>query len=117
EAVMTRHPAIQDAAVVVVHDTDGNNRLIGYFVARRDRSTATGEVRQFLQEALADHMIPAALISLSALPLTPLGKVDRKALTRLDYAGRVERERYVPPRNETERVLAAAWSKVLNQRQ
>jgi amino acid adenylation domain-containing protein len=117
EAVLTRHPAVQDAAVVAVYDSAGNNRLLGYFVARKDQSVATGELRQFLQGALADHMIPAALVPLSALPLTPLGKVDRKALARSEYPGGVERENYVAPRNETERVLAAAWCKVLKQRQ
>ena len=117
EAVLTRHPAIQDAAVVAAYDSAGNNRLVGYFVARKDQSVATGELRQFLQGVLADHMVPAALVPLSALPLTPLGKVDRKALTRSEYPGSVERENYVSPRNETERVLAAAWCKVLNQRQ
>jgi amino acid adenylation domain-containing protein len=116
EAALTRHPAIQDAAVVAV-DSAGNNRLVGYFVARKDQSVATGELRQFLQGVLADHMIPAALVQLSALPLTPLGKVDRKALIRSEYPGSDERENYVSPRNETERVLAAAWCKVLNQRQ
>jgi len=117
EAALTRHPAIQDAAVVAVDDSAGNNRLVGYFVARKDQSVAAGELRQFLQGVLADHMIPAALVPLSALPLTPLGKVDRKALARSEYQGSVERENYVSPRNETERVLAAAWCKVLNQRQ
>ncbi|MDH3436827.1 MAG: condensation domain-containing protein, partial [Betaproteobacteria bacterium] len=117
EAVLTRHPAIQDAAVVAVDDSAGNHRLVGYFVARRDQSVATGELRQFLQCVLADYMIPAALVPLSALPLTPLGKVDRKALARSEYPGSVERENYVSPRNETESVLAAAWCKVLDQRQ
>jgi amino acid adenylation domain-containing protein len=117
EAVLTRHPAIQDAAVVAGDDRTGNKRLIGYFVARKEQMVTPSELRQFLQGVLADHMIPAALVPLSALPLTPLGKVDRKALTRSEYPGSIQRENYVSPRNETERLLAAAWCKVLNQRQ
>ena len=59
---------------------------------------------------LADHMIPAALVPLSALPLTPLGKVDRKALSRIEYLGEIGSGNHVAPRDETEQILAFAWS-------
>jgi aryl carrier-like protein len=78
---------------------------------------SAGELREFLQRVLADQMIPAALVPLSALPLTPLGKVDRKALTRTEYASSIGRENYVAPRNDIERALAAAWCKLLGQHQ
>jgi len=110
EAVLTRHPAIEDAAVVAAPDRTGTSRLVGYFVARKDRSLNASELRQFLKDVLADHMVPADLVPLSALPLTPLGKVDRKALTRVDYLENVDREQYVEPRDEIERAIAAAWS-------
>jgi amino acid adenylation domain-containing protein len=117
EAVLRRHPAIQDAAVIAIDDSAGSNRLVGYFVAHKDQSLTPDELRQFLKSALADHMIPAALVPRSALPLTPLGKVDRNALSRIEYLGSVERENYVAPRDGNEKVLAAAWSKVLGQPQ
>jgi amino acid adenylation domain-containing protein len=118
EAVMTQHAAIEDAAVVAMADGSGTRRLVGYYVVHKGQSLATAELRQFLKGALAEHMVPAVLVPLSALPLTPLGKVDRKALERIDYLETGARDDgYVAPRSDTERMLAAAWSTVLGQRE
>ena len=116
EAVLTQHPAVQDAAVVAVDSGTGTNRLVGYFVTHREHSVDPADLRQFLKSAVADHMIPAALIPLRALPLTPLGKVDRKALSSMEPRQEVDGEAYVPPRDDLERVLAESWSRVLGQR-
>lgn len=113
EAVLTQHPDVQDAAVVAVADRSGTNRLVGYFVAHRGRSVRAGDVRHFLGTVLADHMIPAALVPLDAMPLTPLGKLDRKALSTTDYLAVVESDDYVAPRDDVERMIAGVWSATL----
>jgi amino acid adenylation domain-containing protein len=118
EELLTHHPAIQDAVVVAVRDSVGNNRLAGYYVPRKDHSVDSAELRKFLHGALADHMIPATLVRLTALPLTPLGKVDRKALARIEQQLETTRsENYVSPRSQSERALAAAWCSVLHREQ
>jgi aryl carrier-like protein len=115
EEVMTGHAAVQDAAVVAMEDAAGNKRLVGYYVTHKEQSLAPSDLRQYLKDTLADHMVPAALVPLSALPLTPLGKLDRRALSKIEHVKDVESDKYVAPRSETEAVFAAAWSKVLRQ--
>lgn len=112
ESVMTQHPDVQDAAVVVVNDGAGNPRLIGYFVIHKGVSLTVDKLRRYLKATLANHMVPAALVPLSALPLTPLGKLDRRALAKAEALKNVESESYVAPRDATEEVLATIWSKV-----
>ncbi len=112
ESVMTQHPDVQAAAVVVVNDSAGNPRLVGYFVTHKGVSLTVGDLRHYLKARLANHMVPAALVPLSALPLTPLGKLDRRALAKAESLKSVESESYIPPRNATEEILAAIWSKV-----
>jgi amino acid adenylation domain-containing protein len=116
EAVLIQHAAVQDAAVVAVKDPTGTNRLVAYYVARREECVKAGDLRLFLKSRLADHMVPAALMPLTMLPLTPLGKVDRKALMELGNEPQAAADEYVAPRNELERLLAATWSTVLGRR-
>ncbi len=113
EQVLTQHPSVQDAAVVVVEDGAGHRRLVGHYVLHADAPASAAELRQFLKGKLADHMVPAALLPLRALPLTPLGKVDRRALTRAQVPGGSDAETFVAPRSELESMLAAIWARVI----
>lgn len=110
EQVITHHPAVQDAAVVVVEDGKGSRRLVGYYVLHAGAALAPAELRQFLKGKLADHMVPAALAPLRALPQTPLGKVDRRALARAQAPGSEDVQSYLAPRNELETKVAAIWA-------
>jgi acyl-coenzyme A synthetase/AMP-(fatty) acid ligase len=77
EAEIGRHPAVRDAAVVV--RGEGSERsLVGYFVS--EGPLAAAELRELLARRLPEYMVPAALVRLDALPLTPSGKVHRAAL-------------------------------------
>jgi amino acid adenylation domain-containing protein len=116
EATLIRHPAIQDAVVVAASDASGTARLVAYYVTRKDQPCDAGELRQFLNASLAEHMVPAALVRLGALPLTPLGKVDRRAIERLQEEGETADTNYTPPTNRTEAIIADAWSMVLGRR-
>jgi amino acid adenylation domain-containing protein/non-ribosomal peptide synthase protein (TIGR01720 family) len=68
-------------------------------------------VRTYLQDRLPDHMVPSAMVTLAALPLTPSGKLDRKALPAPDFTTTLLDSR--PPRNENERLLCDIFTGVL----
>jgi amino acid adenylation domain-containing protein len=112
EAVMTAHPAVQDAAVVAVESGNGL-RLAGYYVVRSGQQLPATDLRRHLTASLAEHMVPSALIPLQALPTTPLGKTDRRALAKADYRQSSEGRTYVAPRTATETAVAEIWSRVL----
>ena len=71
------------------------------------------ELRRHLQERLPDYMIPTAFVVLEQIPLTPSGKIDRRALPSADAAQRDLAGRFVPPRTPTEKSLAEIWRRVL----
>jgi len=80
EAVLERHPAIRDVAVVAREWSEGDKRLVAYFVPQAGQQPAPSELRSFLQGKLPAYMVPPSFVMLQAMPLTPNGKVDRKAL-------------------------------------
>jgi len=115
EATLARHPAVRQA-IVTAHQAkaSGSPRLVAYLVTSDPaRPLDVAEVRRWLHDWLPDHMIPGACVVLEALPRTPSGKLDPRALpppapdrAHLDVA-------YLPPRTPTERRLAAIWRDVL----
>ncbi|WP_143712799.1 non-ribosomal peptide synthetase, partial [Streptomyces hygroscopicus] len=114
EAALLDLPSVGEAAVVAATDDRGHARLAAYYVpARGGEPPASGELRAALGRTLPGHMVPAAFVALDAMPLSPSGKLDRRALPapRLD-ADRPERAA-VAPRTGTERELARIWAEVL----
>ncbi|MFW9264014.1 non-ribosomal peptide synthase/polyketide synthase [Nostoc sp. CALU 546] len=112
EAVLSQHSDVQISCVIVREDTPGDKRLIAYVVTHQNCQPTMGEIRQFLKAKLPDYMIPSAIVILESFPLTPNGKVDRRALPKpeLDTA---LREKYVAPRTPVEEMLALLWAQVL----
>ncbi|HEX5724950.1 MAG TPA: condensation domain-containing protein, partial [Longimicrobiaceae bacterium] len=93
---------------MVAHaDEAGNRRLVAYVVG----DVEAGILREHLRRKLPDYMVPAAFVPLERLPLTPSGKVDRKALPAPELAS--AEERYVAPRTPVEEVLAEIWAEML----
>ncbi|QKW05282.1 amino acid adenylation domain-containing protein [Streptomyces sp. NA04227] len=111
EAAVLAHPGVAQAAVTVREDRPGDKRLVAYMVPRE--GTTTADVRAALTERLPAHMVPSALVSLTALPLTPNGKIDRKALPAPEVSRGDLDEPYTAPRDETERSLAEIWQRLL----
>ncbi|NET12212.1 MAG: amino acid adenylation domain-containing protein [Okeania sp. SIO1H6] len=111
EAAIASHPEVQTAVVIVKGDDSSNKRLIAYFVPTK-KQFSPNNLRQFLQDKLADYAIPSAFVKLEFLPLTPNGKIDKKALPEPDSIRR-ELENFVAPRNPTEELLANIWSQLL----
>ena len=117
EARLNQHPAIQESAVVAQGEGDGK-QLIAFYRANQSTDAEVVEVaadalRAYLKEALPEFMVPAAFVSLAAIPLSSNGKADRGVLSRMNVAMAAGCGQ-VAPRNEVERRLAAIWSGVLN---
>ncbi|MBV8201195.1 MAG: amino acid adenylation domain-containing protein, partial [Acidobacteria bacterium] len=111
EARLARHQAVA-AAVVVARGAGAAAQLAAYVVPRPGSSVARGELRQWLAASLPEHMLPSAWVELPALPLTPSGKIDRRALPEPAASGAVQRE-LVLPRTPLERYLADLWRDAL----
>ncbi|HLF28784.1 MAG TPA: amino acid adenylation domain-containing protein, partial [Anaerolineae bacterium] len=119
EAVLGQHPAIKDV-VVVAQETPPDRRLVAYVVPRSAQPPTIAEMRECIQQRLPDYMIPAAFVTLEALPLTPSGKVDRRALRLLGAPEEARPElagAYVAPRSPVETTLSNIWSQLLKVKQ
>nr|WP_085622981.1 MULTISPECIES: non-ribosomal peptide synthetase [unclassified Pseudomonas] len=97
-------------AVVVAREAANGKQLVGYVVST-GATTMPAQLREALRAELPDYMVPAQLVLLEAMPLTPNGKIDRNALPAPDFVGQRLR---LAPRNETEQALAQIWQDVLS---
>lgn len=113
ESVLSRHSGIEQNVVIVREDVPGDRRLVAYAKAKGAEAPKTSDLRQFLKEDLPDYMIPALFVFVDEFPLTPNGKVDRRALPAPDNSRPDLGQAYVAPRTETEQILAEIWSKRL----
>ena len=114
ESVLAQHPGVREAVALAREDSPGDKRLVAYFVAAEVAGPGPdgAELRRFLGERLPEYMVPAAFVTLEALPLTTNGKIDRKALPAPD-AHRCLAGEIVGPRNPIEEVLAGIWADLL----
>ncbi|MDY6921996.1 MAG: amino acid adenylation domain-containing protein [Pseudomonadota bacterium] len=117
EAALSALPGVRENVVIVRDDLPGGRALAAYVVPLEHESQDQialdpQAVRAALRESLPDFMVPAAITVLDALPLTPAGKVDRKALPR-PVALQLGGVDYVAPRNETEQRLTEIWEALL----
>jgi amino acid adenylation domain-containing protein len=112
EAVLAQHPAVALAVTTVREDTPGDKRLVAYLVARPDLPLLEADLRAFVAATLPGYMVPTAYVVLAAMPLTPNGKVDRKALPAPE-TGPAAAAIHVAPRDAIEETVAAIWQVVL----
>ncbi|HXO20082.1 MAG TPA: amino acid adenylation domain-containing protein, partial [Thermoanaerobaculia bacterium] len=118
EAVLGQHAGVQTAAVVAREDGRGTaKRLVAYVVRRREggsgRELTVSALRSFLAGKLPDYMVPTAFVFLAAMPMTPTGKVDRRALPAPGQARPELDADFVAPRDAAEEALARIWSELL----
>nr|ASV46716.1 non-ribosomal peptide synthetase [uncultured bacterium] len=111
EAVLRSHPEVRDATVLVRDDVPGGRQLVAYTAARATGPADAAELRGWLRERLPEYMVPAAFVAVDSIPLTPNGKVDRRALPAPEQGGPAEA--YVAPRTAAEEQVAAIWAEVL----
>ena len=115
-AVLRQHPAVRDAVVVAQAGAPGEKRLVAYVTPRLEASPSVDDLRDFLKEKLPEYMVPAALITLEALPLMANGKVDRAALSMAGRSRIEAPKAFVAPRNGLELQLCNLWEEVLGVR-
>ena len=111
EAALLRHAGVRQAAVIAVRDRRGDNRLQGFVQAGGDVDRAT--LRAHLKQLLPHYMVPASMVVMRELPLTPTGKIDRRALASLDVVAPAEEQTYVPPRTALEARVCEEWASLL----
>lgn len=123
ETVLEQHPTVQQAIVVAREDSPGNKRLVAYIVLAsplcaddlpdQANRRVVSHLRSYLKGKLPNYMVPAAFMLLNHFPLTPNGKVDRRALPTPTTARPALEEAYVEPRTQLEQALAQLWSDIL----
>ncbi len=114
EAVLRQHPGVREAAVTVA-GVHAAKRLNAYVVATDSNADDAGlfsDLRSFLKKQLPEYMVPSAFGSLEKLPITPSGKVNRRALPDIGEIQPGNNE-HLAPRTVTERAIAAIWADVL----
>ncbi|MET0593166.1 MAG: amino acid adenylation domain-containing protein, partial [Polyangiaceae bacterium] len=108
EAELLQNGPVREAVVVLREEND-RKRLVAYVAAREGASIRPDDLREALTTRLPDHMVPAKIVVLGALPRTPNGKIDRAALPMIEASHRV----YVEPVSALEKTLALIWQEVL----
>ncbi|HEU0300597.1 MAG TPA: amino acid adenylation domain-containing protein, partial [Longimicrobium sp.] len=110
EAVLRQHPGVRDALVLAREAAPDDRRLVAYVAVDAPRTLHPSTLREHLRACLPEPMIPAAFVVLAGFPLTPGGKVDRRALPDPPWQAGGE---HAAPRTLAEEVLAEIWSEVL----
>lgn len=112
ESMLTRHKAVRESVVTARDDERGEKRLVAYVVPEH-HTPNTSELVAFLKQSLPDYMIPSAFVPLDAMPLTPNGKIDRRALPAPVAQRPQPALEFKGPVGETEARLKAVWEKTL----
>ncbi|MEH2279374.1 MAG: amino acid adenylation domain-containing protein [Nostoc sp.] len=113
EAVLSRHPQINQAVAKVHGESAREKYLVAYFVPISGESVTVEQLRTFLTEQLPDYMIPSTFVEMESFPLTPNGKVNRRALPEPTTSRPELSQTFVEPRTPTEEILAGIWRDVL----
>jgi amino acid adenylation domain-containing protein len=125
EALLCAHDSVEQCAVIAREDSSGQKELVAYLrlggghePAERTGLATSGhspdDLRTYLRERLPDHMVPSAFVVLDRFPLTPNGKLDRRALPAPLSEHRLGARDFVAPRTEIEQAVARIWADVLS---
>ncbi|WP_146741412.1 condensation domain-containing protein, partial [Lonsdalea populi] len=112
EARLMQCPGVREAVVVAREDHRGDTRLVAYLQTQPGAELLPADLRRRLSESLAEYMVPSAFVTLDTFPLTPNGKLDRRALPAPDLTAVISRD-YEAPQGEVETALAEIWQDLL----
>lgn len=113
ENAIAAHPHVREAVVITRCDQSEEKQIVAYLTAQQEQPTPE-ILRDFLKQKLPSYMVPVAFVLLDALPLTPSGKVNRRALPKPTASSFSQHNEFIPPRNDIEQGLAKIWSEILN---
>lgn len=109
EALLGEHAGVREAAVVARESADGEKVLVAYAVVHPEAGVDASRLREHLERQLPHYMVPSEVLLLDELPLSPNGKLDRRALPEPTGRRPESTGVYVEPRTATEAVLARIW--------
>jgi amino acid adenylation domain-containing protein len=113
ETVLERHGSVREAAVLAREDVPGERRLVAYVVRQPESVATVTQLLEYVSNKLPLYMVPSAIVMLEQMPLTPNGKIDRRALPAPEHARPELDQSYVSPRMPTEEIVAGVWAQVL----
>ncbi len=116
EARLQEYPGVDLCVAIVREDTPGEKRLAGYVVAKPGVTIDPEQVKEHLRKSLPEYMVPVAIITLERFPLTPNGKVDRKALPAPARSTARTGSESLAHRDPLDLQLTKLWEKILNVR-
>jgi amino acid adenylation domain-containing protein len=114
ESTLEKHAGVAEA-VVILREGNGEKRLTGYVIASGPNPSKR-ELGKYLRERLPEYMVPADFVFLDAMPLTPNGKVDRRALPTPETIDVERQENFTAPRDQFEATMTRLWEQVLGKR-
>jgi amino acid adenylation domain-containing protein len=113
ESTLRQQPNVREAIVLLRENEVGEKNLAAYLVCANESALDTGEAQRFLKTKLPDYMIPGVFVTLEKFPLTPNGKINRKALPALESNAAMAHREFTPPRTQTEEWLVKIWQELL----
>ncbi|HEV2708315.1 MAG TPA: amino acid adenylation domain-containing protein [Pyrinomonadaceae bacterium] len=113
EFALKQCPGVRQGVVVASHEPTGDERLVAYVTTEPQRTLTSGELRFFVSERLPEYMVPSAFVLLDELPLTPSGKVNRRALLTLERTETRPLEDLILPRTPLEELICETFADVL----
>ncbi|WP_153070789.1 non-ribosomal peptide synthetase, partial [Pseudomonas syringae] len=112
ESRLSECPGVREAVVLVREHRPGDKRLVAYLTAQEGAVLSAAQLREQLSQGLAEYMIPSAFVTLARFPLTPNGKLDRRALPAPEDDAYASRD-YEAPAGDVEHALAEIWQVLL----
>jgi amino acid adenylation domain-containing protein len=116
ESVLTRHPGVNESAVVLREDATGNKRLVGYVVRSQQGTVSESELRRHVKKHLPEYMVPSEFVFLESMPLTPNGKVNRRALPVSKFDESLDSTATVAASNPLQAQLIKIWEELLGRK-
>jgi len=117
EAVLHQHPGVRKAAVMAREDSPGDKLLVAYVLETQKNTVTPSELRTFVKQKLPQYMVPSSVIVMEAFPLTPNGKLNRKALPAPEDAPAERETSFVAPQTPTEKIIEGIWANLLKLKQ
>lgn len=114
ESLLSSHSDVRESVVIAREDVPGDQRIVAYVIPKNGNRTGGDQLREMLKEKLPDYMVPSNFIMLDKFPLTPNGKIDRKAFPEPSaHIPEATKKEYFLPTNEIEMNIAVIWQDLL----